>query len=91
MKANLIGAIAAVLLMSAATFAQTFTRETPIWQDDVPEPVLQTFKSAYPKANPRSYTKVEVNGVPLFSARRSAMREHKRLSTALTNTIATTK
>ena len=32
-----------------------------------------------------------LNGVPLLSARRSAMREHSRLSTAETNTIATTK
>ena len=66
MKVKLVLLIAVTLLMTHAISAQTFTRETPIWQDDIPEPVLQTFKSAYPKANPRSYTKVEVNGVPLF-------------------------
>jgi len=66
MKVRLILLIAVTLLMTHAISAQTVTRETPIWQDDLPNPVLQAFKSAYPKAQPRSYSKVEVNGVPVF-------------------------
>ena len=66
MKVKLILLIAVTLLMTHAISAQTVTRETPIWQDDLPNQVLEAFKSAYPKANPRSYTKVEVNSVPLF-------------------------
>lgn len=66
MKVKLILLIAVTLLMTHAISAQTLTKETLIWQDDVPNPVLQAFKSAYPKAQPRSYTKIEVNGVPLF-------------------------
>jgi hypothetical protein len=66
MKANLIGAIAAVLLMTAATFAQSFTRETPVYESDVPVAVREAFKSAYPQASADQYTKVEVNGVPFY-------------------------
>jgi hypothetical protein len=65
-KANLTGAIAALLLMTAATFAQTFTRETPIYQSDVPVAVREAFKSAYPQASADSYTRVEVNGEPFY-------------------------
>lgn len=66
MKVKLILLIAVTLLLTQAISAQTVTRETRIWQDDVPDPVLQAFKSAYPKTAPRSYWKVEVNSVPLF-------------------------
>ena len=66
MKATLIGKIAAVLLMAVATFAQTFTRHTPIYESDVPVAVRKAFKSAYPKAKARSYTKVEVDGAVFY-------------------------
>ncbi len=66
MKVKLILLTAVTLLMSHAIAAQKLIRETPVWQDDVPKPVLHAFKSAYPKAHPRSYTKVEVDGVPSF-------------------------
>jgi len=52
--------------MTAATFAQTFTRETPVYESDVPVAVREAFKSAYPQASADTYTKVEVNGVPFY-------------------------
>jgi hypothetical protein len=67
MKANLAGAFAALLLMTAATFAQTITKETPLYrQTSVPTAVREAFKSAYPQASASGYTKVEVNGVPFY-------------------------
>jgi len=66
MKDKLTGAIAAVLLMSAATFAQTFTRETLIYQSSVPVAVREAFRSDYPQASARRYMKVEVDGVPFY-------------------------
>jgi hypothetical protein len=66
MKANLTGAIAAVLLMAAATFAQTFTTGTPVRQSSVPVAVREAFKSAYPQASALGYTRVEINGVRFY-------------------------
>ena len=57
---------AVVLLLATSAFAQQVTRVTPIYEDDVPKPVLVAFKTAYPKAKTRRYTKVEVNGTTTF-------------------------
>jgi hypothetical protein len=67
MKAKLAGAFAAVLLMTAATFSQTVTRETPLYKESsVPTAVREAFKSAYPQASARGYMKVEVSGKPFY-------------------------
>ena len=66
MKSTLRGTLAAVLLMTTAALAQTVTKETPIFKSSVPAAVREAFKSAYPHASARSYTKVEVNGVPFY-------------------------
>ena len=80
MKANLTGAIAVVLLMSAATFAQTFTRYTPIHnQSNVPVAVRQAFKSAYPQASARGYEKVEVNGFPFYRIESVDASTHRKI------------
>lgn len=79
MKANLIGAIAAVLLMTAATFAQTFTRETPIYESDVPVAVREAFKSAYPQAIADRYIKVEVDGVPFYRVESVEASTHRKI------------
>ena len=57
---------AVVLLLATSAFAQMVTRETPIYEDDVPKLVLVAFRSAYPKAKTRRCTKVEVNGTTTF-------------------------
>jgi len=80
MKTNLTGAIAVVLLMSAATFAQTFTRYTPIHnQSNVPVAVRQAFKSAYPQASARGYEKVEVNGFPFYRIESVDASTHRKI------------
>lgn len=79
MKANLTGAIATVLLMTAATFAQTFTRETPIYEDDVPVVVREVFKSAYPQASVDRYIKVEVDGVPFYRVESVEASSHRKI------------
>jgi len=80
MKTNLTGAIAVVLLMSAATFAQTFTRYTPIHnQSNVPVAVRQAFKSAYPQASEPGYEKVEVNGFTFYRIESVDASTHRKI------------
>jgi hypothetical protein len=79
MKAKLAGAFAAVLLMTAATFSQTVTRETPIYESDVPVVVREVFKFAYPRASADSYTKVEVDGVPFYRVESVEASTHRKI------------
>lgn len=79
MKAKLTRTIVAVLVMTAATIAQTFTRETPIYQGDVPVAVREAFKSAYPHASARRYTKVEVNGAPFYRIESVDAATHRKI------------
>jgi Putative beta-lactamase-inhibitor-like, PepSY-like len=79
MKAKLVGVIAAVLLMTAATFAQTFIKETPIFESDVPVVVREVFKAAYPQASADRYIKVEVNGVPFYRVESVEASTHRNI------------
>lgn len=90
MKVTLMGRIAAVLLMAAPTFAQTVTRYTPIYKGDVPAAVWEAFKSAYPHASVRSYTKVEVNGAVFYKIESVAGVTQRKISYNPDGTISKT-
>jgi hypothetical protein len=71
---------AAVLLLATSAFAQMLMRETPIHKADVPNAVLEAFRSAYPKASTRSYTKVEVNGTTFYKIESVDGKDHREVS-----------
>lgn len=91
MKASSVSLIAAVLLMAGFSFAQTFTKETPISKYQVPDVVLKAFKSAYPKASARGYTKVEVNGMPFYRIESVDGPTHRKISYSPDGSVAKTE
>jgi hypothetical protein len=80
MRATSVRLIAAVLLMAGGSFAQTFTKGTPISKHEVPDVVLKAFKSAYPKASARGYTKVEVDGMTFYKIESVDGATHRKIS-----------
>lgn len=80
--------IATVLLMAVAVSAQTFIKETPIPKFDVPDVVLNAFKSAYPHSEARGYTKVEVDGTPFYKIESVEKGTHRDISYGSDGSVA---
>lgn len=65
MKRNLVLGLATILLCCLSAFSQqkNVYRETVITWSEVPQVVLETFRSAYPHARVRGQFRVEMDGV----------------------------
>lgn len=73
--------IAIGLVLTISAFAQQkFARYTPIAKSQVLSEVIKAFKTAYPQASARGYTKVEIDGTPFYRVDTVDGDTHRKIS-----------
>ena len=80
MKASYLRLIFTGLLLTTSAFAQQVTRYIPITKSQVPSEVIKAFKTAYPRASVRGYTKVEIDGTPFYKLETVDGDIHRKIS-----------